>query len=126
MSLISPDKLQTESHDAPGVYVPFFPPVWDVILALPALETLDCHFGPVVPIQLQRSKSLRRFKAAEFGILASEDGSLPPLEYLDLEFVSGITEDWLTPSLMRSLKTLKLRGLDVGGVDVVANVFRVS
>lgn len=122
----SPYQPQADWPTDDPAYVPFFPPVWKVILALPALETLDCRNAPVVPLQLQRMRSLRRLKVAEYRIIASEDGSLPPLEHLELEFVTDITEDWLAPSLLRSLRMLKLRGLDHSGIHSVSKVFTVS
>lgn len=73
----------------------------------------------MVPLQLQHVTSLRRLAVRDYIVLPAEDGSLPALDQLHLQRVSGFTEEWFPPKLLESLRILTVVELDLPGVKIL-------
>lgn len=77
------------------------------MLSFPELEALGCCTCPIqTPFQLQRLATLRCFVLVNLVITPHEDGTLPPLTELTLEWVGNFNAWWLPPKMLGCLRLL--------------------
>ncbi|GAA5890218.1 hypothetical protein JCM16303_002395 [Sporobolomyces ruberrimus] len=100
-----------------------FKPVWIAFKTLPSLRVLHCSYGPNVRLGLEEFPSLVETSLSMYYVDSPLDGTLPPsLRSLSLDYVNGISHEWLRPSTFSHLESLALADLTVAQLQVISDV----